>query len=55
MNKVSNEISSSKIKLAEEFGLTTAELSYLQERRLAFENLGKRTGLAMVEVRSARA
>ena len=25
--------------------LTTAELSYLQERRQAFENLGKRTGI----------
>ncbi len=29
--------------------LTTAELSYLQERRLAFENLGSRTGLPGVK------
>jgi tight adherence protein C len=29
--------------------LTTAELSYLPERRQAFDNLGKRTGLPMVK------
>jgi tight adherence protein C len=43
--KVAREIGPSSIELAEEFSLTTAELSYLSERRLAFENLGKRTGL----------
>ncbi len=48
MNKVASEIGPRSIELAEEFGLTTAELSYLQERRQAFENLGKRTGLAAV-------
>ena len=48
MNKVSNEIGSRSLELAEEFSLTTAELSYLQERRQAYENFGKRTGLAMV-------
>ena len=48
MNKVATEIGSRSLELAEEFSLTTAELSYLQERRLAFENLGKRTGLAAV-------
>jgi tight adherence protein C len=48
MNKVATEIASRSLELAEEFSLTTAELSYLQERRLAFENLGKRTGLAVV-------
>ena len=31
--------------LAEEMVLTPAELSYLQERRMAYENLGRRTGL----------
>ena len=31
--------------LAEEFTLTTAELSYLQDRRMAFENLSVRTGI----------
>ncbi|MGZ8401205.1 MAG: type II secretion system F family protein [Methyloceanibacter sp.] len=48
MNKVSNEIGSRSLELAEEFSLTTAELSYLQERRQAYENFGKRTGLAVV-------
>jgi tight adherence protein C len=43
--KVSKEVASQSLELAEEFSLTTAELSYLQERRQAFENLGKRTGL----------
>jgi tight adherence protein C len=43
--KVSKEVASQSIDLAEELSLTTAELSYLQDRRNAFENLGKRTGL----------
>jgi tight adherence protein C len=45
IGKVANEISSQSLELAEELSLTHAELSYLQERRTAFENLGKRTGL----------
>jgi len=49
MNKVASEIGSRSIELAEEFSLTTAELSYLQERRQAYENFGKRTGLAVVK------
>ena len=48
MNKVAGEIGSRSIELAEEFSLTTAELSYLQERRQAYENLGKRTGIPAV-------
>ena len=48
LNKVAGEIGSGSLELAEEFSLTTAELSYLPERRQAFENLGKRTGLAQV-------
>lgn len=48
MNKVASEIGPRSLELAEEFSLTTAELSYLPERRLAFENLGKRTGLPAV-------
>src|SRR6185437_13013612 len=48
MNKVANEIAPRSLELAEEFSLTTAELSYLPERRQAYENLGKRTGLAFV-------
>ena len=43
--KVAKEIGNQSIELAEEFTLTTAELSYLQDRRQAFENLGNRTGL----------
>ena len=47
--KVSKEVVSQSLELAEEFSLTTAELSYLSDRRLAFENLGKRTGLAGIK------
>jgi len=43
--KVSEEIGSQSPALAEELIVTTAELSYLQERRAAYENLGLRTGL----------
>ncbi len=45
LRKVSQEIGSQSIPLAEEFTLTTAELSYLPERRQAYENLAKRTNL----------
>jgi tight adherence protein C len=41
-NKVASEIGGQSVELAEEFGLTTAELSYLPDRRQAYENLGKR-------------
>jgi tight adherence protein C len=47
--KVSSEIGVQSLELAEEFSLTTAELSYLPDRRTAFENFGKRTGLAGVK------
>jgi len=43
--KVSREIVVQSVELAEELSLTTAELSYLPERRQAFENLAKRTGI----------
>ena len=43
--RVSGEIGSQSVPLAEELTLTTAELSYLQERRQAYENLAKRTDL----------
>jgi tight adherence protein C len=39
------EIGTQSIPLAEELTLTTAELSYLQERKQAYENLAKRTDL----------
>ena len=47
--KVSKEVASQSIELAEELSLTTAELSYLQERRQAFENMGKRIGIPIVK------
>jgi tight adherence protein C len=47
--KVSEEIGAQSIELAEELTLTTAELSYLQERRQAYENLAQRTGLEGVK------
>jgi tight adherence protein C len=47
--RVSTEVGTQSIALAEELTLTTAELSYLPERRLAYENLGLRTGLEPVK------
>ena len=47
--RVSLEIGSQSIALAEELTLTTAELSYLQDRKVAYENLAKRTGLEGVK------
>ena len=47
--KVSVEIVSQSVALSEEFTLTTAELSYLQDRKVAYENLAKRTGLEGVK------
>jgi len=44
IQKVSQEISTSSIELAEELSLLTAELSYLPERRHAYEGLARRTG-----------
>jgi tight adherence protein C len=43
--RVSEEIGSQSIPLCEELTLTTAELSYLPDRRQAYENLAKRTDL----------
>ena len=43
--RVSEEIGVQSIPLAEELAVTTAELSYLPNRRTPYENLGKRTGL----------
>lgn len=48
LRKVSTEIGTQSPELAEELGLTTAELSYLQDRRKAYENLAQRTGLDSV-------
>jgi tight adherence protein C len=43
--KVSEEMATQSPVLAEELSLTTAELSYLPERRKAYENLAERTGI----------
>jgi tight adherence protein C len=59
-HKVSAEVGSTSMELAEELSLTTAELSYLQERRQAYDNLAKRTnhpgvkGVAMALAQAER-
>ncbi|MEX0405551.1 type II secretion system F family protein [Aquibium sp. LZ166] len=47
--KVAEEIGVQSVELAEELVLTNAELSFLQERRQAYENLSNRTGLESVK------
>ena len=47
--KVAEEIGIQSVELAEELTLTTSELSYLPERRMAYENLYHRTGLESVK------
>ena len=47
--RVSTEIATQSIVLAEELAVMTAELSFLPDRRLAFENLASRTGLDPVK------
>lgn len=42
LQKVASEVGSASIELAEELTLLTAELSYLPERRLAYEGLARR-------------
>lgn len=42
-HKVASEIGNQSLELAEELSLTTAELAYLPDRRVAYENLAKRT------------
>jgi tight adherence protein C len=49
--RVSEEIGQQSIELAEELALTTAELSYLPDRRQAFENFAKRVPLDGVNER----
>lgn len=49
MQKVTEEVAGESPELAEEYGLTTAELSYLQDRKVAYSNLGERTGLEGVK------
>jgi len=49
IKKVADEIGGQSLALAEEFILTNAELSYLPERKQAYENLTNRTGLESVK------
>ncbi|MEQ1782219.1 MAG: type II secretion system F family protein [Hyphomonadaceae bacterium] len=58
--RVGEEIGSASAELAEELALTTAELSYLQDRRSAYYNLAERTnhpgvkGVAMALVQAEK-
>jgi tight adherence protein C len=47
--RVSKEIGMQSPELAEELTLTTAELSFLEDRTRAYDNLGRRTGLDNVK------
>jgi tight adherence protein C len=47
--KVSEQVGSQSVALAEELTLTTAELSYLPDRRQAYDNLARRTDLEGVK------
>ncbi|WP_105402370.1 MULTISPECIES: type II secretion system F family protein [Neorhizobium] len=49
MRRVAEEMAQASPPLAEEMVLTTAELSFLQDRRTALENLGIRTQLDIVK------
>jgi tight adherence protein C len=49
LQKVGQEIATASVEIAEEFALTTAELSYLPDRRMAYENLARRTDHAGVK------
>jgi tight adherence protein C len=49
VRKVSMEIGSESIELAEELTLLAAEMSYLEQRRTAFENLNLRTGIESIK------
>ena len=60
ITKVAGEIGGQSIELAEELSLLTAELSYLPERRQAYEGLAKRTahpgikGVAVAMIQAER-
>ena len=47
--KVAEEMAGNSLELAKELSLTTADLSYQQERRTAYENLAARTALETVK------
>lgn len=47
--KVTDELGTNAPELAEEIGLTAAELAFLSDRRQAWDNLAERTGLPQVK------
>jgi tight adherence protein C len=47
--KVADQVGTQSVAMAEELTLTTAELSFLPERRQAYDNLAKRTNLDSVK------
>lgn len=49
MKRVAKEIGLQSPELAEELTLTTAELSFLEDRTRAYDNLGRRTGVDSVK------
>jgi tight adherence protein C len=49
MRRVAEELAEQSPSLAEEMVLTTAELSFLQDRRMAFDNLATRTQIDIVK------
>ncbi|MBB4267571.1 type II secretion system F family protein [Roseospira visakhapatnamensis] len=48
-NRVPDEIGETSPALAEEMGLTSAEMAFLNDRRRAYANLAERTGLKMIK------
>jgi tight adherence protein C len=52
-NRVAAEVGTQSVELAEELGLTTAELSYLPDRKMAFQNLAERCGHSGVKAVAA--
>lgn len=53
LSKVTKDITSQSIELAEELALTMAELAFLPSRTQAYHNLGERTGLPSVKLIAA--
>ncbi|MDC9823230.1 type II secretion system F family protein [Devosia sp. ZB163] len=49
LKRVAKEMGSQSAELAEEMTLTTAELSFLEDRTRAYDNFGRRTGLDNVK------
>jgi tight adherence protein C len=49
LRRVADEIGLQSVDLAEELVLTTSELTFLPERKMAYENLFQRTGLDIVK------